>query len=557
MPAQPAKDFRIRHLREKLGGLYEFKALLGIGAFATVYLVRNLRLDRLEALKVLSETHDSEEASRFTHEAKLVASLDHPNIAKVYDYGEIDGIIWFSMQHIDGPILRAELKARGRFDPIAVVRVAIPLLEALGYSHQMGTVHRDIKPSNILLDQQGRPYLMDFGIAKSNTNVSKTATGNVLGTPAYVSPEQIQGQVVDGRSDLYSLSVAMYEMLAGRTPFKADTVLQTIMMRLQEEPDPLSTHCSWIPQTIETVVMHGLARQPEDRYPDAEAMRDALVEIVNEHNDQHEMILMTSAPTPVAIEHLLPSVSTPVDPEEARTFKMRRADSESDVPATEVLNTKRSRRLVWMAGLATVLALASAMMISRSRAPQTVPAASPAGAASSATEATGSEGLASESPPSEPDQQELLTTAAAPSPPVEPEKSTPVTTAISLPEPRQTEAPGRAAEVEALPAKARPTPAILPPPALVRRPVTAPRIVSAAEPAQAAECIGQSVILSLQVGEDGKVLRSRTLKKGSEACTSAARLAAEAYVFEPARDSRGEPLTASTTINIRFHEVTE
>ncbi|MCP4966135.1 MAG: serine/threonine protein kinase, partial [bacterium] len=217
MPPRPATDYRIQHLREKLGERYEFQALLGRGAFAAVYLVRNLRLNRLEALKVLSDAYDHDDAfvQRFIQEAKLVASLDHPNIVKVYDFGEVDGIVWFSMQHIDGPTLRSELKAQGRLSPIAVARLTIPLLGALGYSHELGTVHRDIKPSNILLDGRGHPYIMDFGIAKSSANALKTMTGRILGTPVYISPEQIQQGEVDGRADLYALGVAMYEMLAG------------------------------------------------------------------------------------------------------------------------------------------------------------------------------------------------------------------------------------------------------------------------------------------------------------------------------------------------------
>ena len=297
MSTHTPTDFRVEHLREKLGELYEFQALLGRGAFAAVYLARNLRLDRLEALKVLSEAYGDDEAfvQRFTQEAKLVASLDHPNIVKVYDFGEIDGIVWFSMQYIDGPTLRAELVAQRRLPPIAVARLAIPLLGALGYSHEKGTVHRDIKPSNILLDQQGHPYVMDFGIAKSSANVLKTMTGKVLGTPAYIAPEQIQGQAVDGRADLYALATAMYEMMAGRTPFIAEDPLQIILKRLNEDPEPLNQCGVAIDAEIEAIVLRGLARLPADRYPDAQSMRQALVDYLSQQADPQEMTLMASA----------------------------------------------------------------------------------------------------------------------------------------------------------------------------------------------------------------------------------------------------------------------
>ena len=196
MPSNDPTDFRLNHLRQALGDRYEFEAFLGRGAFAAVYLVRNLQLGRFEALKVMSEAHDGDRefTRRFVEEAKLVASLDHPNIVKVYDFGEADGMTWYAMQYIDGPTLRAEINERLRLDPSAVARLAIPLLDALHYSHGQGVVHRDIKPSNVILDQRGRPYVMDFGIAKSAASALKTMTGSILGTPVYISPRTDVGR---------------------------------------------------------------------------------------------------------------------------------------------------------------------------------------------------------------------------------------------------------------------------------------------------------------------------------------------------------------------------
>ncbi len=565
MPTRPTPDFRLQHLRQGLGELYEFQALLGRGAFATVYLVRNLRLDRLEAFKVLSEVHDDNELyiNRFIQEAKVVAALDHPNIVKVYDFGKVDGILWFSMQYIDGPTLRAELENQGLLAPKTVVRLAIPLLEALGYSHQMGTVHRDIKPSNILLDRRGRPYLMDFGIAKSTTNVFKTATGNVLGTPAYVSPEQIRGEGIDGRADLYSLSAAMYEMLAGLTPFQSADSLRTIVMRLEEDPIPLSVRCPSVPKTLEDVVMRGLERQPEDRYQDAESMREALAELSGGQPDPQQIVLVTSVPKPKPIEDLpstIPDNPALADLQEAPTIQLRKR-SASDESAG-----KKTPRAAWILGLAVAVLLAGAVTWFFGG-PRAVPTASPEAVGPLPT-AIPEEGAAeSESPVEEPEAPAASGATATEDPIAETEEGLSPGTGSSADSPSpQQEASRLASEDEESPIEARPNPAPPPPPSpppptLVRRPVTVPKIVTAVEPAlpsaEAGQCIGQSVILSLQIGEDGKVLGSKFLKKGSEDCTEAARLAAEAYVFEPARDAQGQPIAASTTINIRFQEVEE
>ena len=536
MSSKPATDFRIQHLREKLGGLYDFEALLGRGAFAAVYLVRNLRLDRLEALKVLSDAYDHDEAfvRRFIQEAKLVASLDHPNIVKVYDYGEVDGIVWFSMQFVDGPTLRAEFSTQGRLAPIAVARLAIPLLEALDHSHQVGTVHRDIKPSNILLDKRGHPYIMDFGIAKSSANVLKTMTGSIMGTPAYISPEQIQEDaVVDGRADLYALATAMYEMLAGQIPFAAKDPLKILVRRMSEDPEPLRTHCPKISGALAGIVMRGLAREPEDRFPDAGTMRQALVEYLREQSDQQELVVMASAPEPMAIEELPSTV--PDQPAlqvdiEAATVKMTRLEPGGDSPAPAPIPEKQ-RGLAWVAALVAVLALAVGMIVlPRMQRQDTSPA--PVTSASTLSTAEPGEPPAEETQALDDDAQETSLAVEAleadqpesepPSPVTEPAEQ-PAATAVSA----ETEAESASAPpptvARAEPAVSRQPPA--PAPAPIRRPVTVPKILSSTEPVlqpgQTAECAGQSVIISLRVGEDGKVQRSRVLKAGPETCSKA------------------------------------
>ncbi|HKD12546.1 MAG TPA: protein kinase, partial [Thermoanaerobaculia bacterium] len=267
-----------------LGERYELIELLGKGGFASVYKVRNLRLQRTEALKVLSEalTEDPDFARRFEQEARVAAALDHPNIVKIYDYGAIEDFFWFSMQFIGGASVGKEIKARGHFDDATGARIAVGICDALAYSHARGVIHRDIKPDNILLDHEGRPYLTDFGVAKSQIALVKTHAGTLLGSPAYMSPEQLQGRALDGRSDLYSVGVTLYRMLSGALPFAGDDTFRATMKRLTEAPAPLVSRRTDVHPLLAEIVMRALERDPALRFPDAPSMREALEDFVTD-----------------------------------------------------------------------------------------------------------------------------------------------------------------------------------------------------------------------------------------------------------------------------------
>ena len=264
-----------------LADRYEIQGLLGEGGFAAVYRVRNLRLGRTEALKVLSQrmTEESDFAKRFEQEARVSASLDHPAIVKIYDYGVTGEIAWYSMQFFHGQSLASELASRPiGMEPVEVVEIAVSILDALEYSHARGVIHRDIKPDNILLDGARRPYLTDFGIAKAEDSLVKTRTGMLIGSPAYMAPEQIAGAVPDGRTDVYALGVTLYRMLTLGFPFSGDDTLRMAMKKLTDAPEPLLERRPDLRPELASVIMTALSREPAKRFATAGLMRRALEE---------------------------------------------------------------------------------------------------------------------------------------------------------------------------------------------------------------------------------------------------------------------------------------
>ncbi len=300
----PVAPFESRENRiaDLLSDRYELLEQFGQGGFATVYRVKNLRLGRIEALKVLSQelTEDSDFARRFEQEARVSASLDHPNIVKIYDYGVTEGIAWFTMQFINGQSLARELNAgTGRMEEPEVIRIAVLILDALEYSHGRGVIHRDIKPDNIMMDASRRPYLADFGIAKAEDSLVKTRSGLLIGSPAYMAPEQIRGGAVDGRTDLYALAVTLYKTLSGDFPFRGDDALGLAMKKLQEAPEPLHPKRPELKAELEAAIMKALARGPAERFESASEMRDALEACIGDLGPR-ERLLRNSRPAPFA-----------------------------------------------------------------------------------------------------------------------------------------------------------------------------------------------------------------------------------------------------------------
>ncbi len=254
-------------------GRYRILRKLGAGGMANVYLAEDQELGRRVAIKILNDRHANDEqfVERFRREAKNAAALSHPNIVSIYDRGEAEGTYYIAMEYLDGRSLKELIVSRGPAPVNVAVEYARQILSALRFAHRHGIVHRDIKPHNVLVDNEGRVKVTDFGIARAGTS-QMTEAGSIVGTAQYLSPEQARGTDVDQRSDLYSLGVVLYELLTGETPFEGDTPVEIAMKHLSATPEPPSALRPGVPRELDWVVMRALAKDPEDRFQSAEEM---------------------------------------------------------------------------------------------------------------------------------------------------------------------------------------------------------------------------------------------------------------------------------------------
>jgi serine/threonine-protein kinase len=264
-----------------LNDRYEMQQRIGRGGMADVYLARDLLLDRLVAIKVLFPEFatDPSFVERFRREAQSAANLNHPNIVSVYDWGRSNNTYFMAMEYIPGRTMAEALREIGQVSPDKAAEVGIEIASGLEFAHRNNVIHRDIKPGNILLGNNGSLKVADFGIARalgSAADNSLTQVGAVMGTAAYFSPEQAQGGQPDPRSDLYSLGVVLYEMVAGRPPFTGESPMAIAYKQVHEQPQPLNEIRPDVPRAFEAIVARLLAKDPSRRYPNAQAVRDDL-----------------------------------------------------------------------------------------------------------------------------------------------------------------------------------------------------------------------------------------------------------------------------------------
>jgi eukaryotic-like serine/threonine-protein kinase len=262
-----------------IDGRYRVISRLGSGGMADVYLAEDQLLGRQLAVKLLHHhfAEDQEFVERFRREASSAAGLSHPNIVAIFDRGEWNGTYYIAMEYVAGRSLKTVVREQGALDPAAAIDIVTQVLRAARFAHKRGVIHRDLKPHNVILDEEGRARVTDFGIAKAGAS-DMTLTGSIMGTAQYLSPEQAQGHTVSGRSDLYAVGIILYELLTGSVPFDGETAVAIAFKQVSAEPRPPSELQPGVSAALDAVVLRALAKDPARRFADADEFIAALAQ---------------------------------------------------------------------------------------------------------------------------------------------------------------------------------------------------------------------------------------------------------------------------------------
>ena len=267
---------------EKIG-IYEIKSELGRGGMATVYRGYDPRFEREVAVKILPPEllhADPQFRTRFQREAKIIAQLEHPSIVPVYDVGETEdgGLPYFVMKYMNGGSLSERIK-KGIISVAEAARIIEQIAPGLDEAHSRGFIHRDLKPSNILFDSRGAPYISDFGIAKMTQSTGTMTGSGIIGTPAYMAPEQATGDAVDGRADIYALGIILFEMLTGKQPYEADTPMAVAIKHVTDPVPRILTFNPNLPADMDLIIQKAMAKNRDERFNTAVEMVQTLKEI--------------------------------------------------------------------------------------------------------------------------------------------------------------------------------------------------------------------------------------------------------------------------------------
>jgi serine/threonine-protein kinase len=297
---------------------YKVLSRIGAGGMAEVFCVQDQSLGRKVALKLLYPrfASDAEFVERFRREASSAASLQHPNVVGIYDRGRWDGTYYIAMEYLPGRTLKEVIQQDGPIDPVRAIDLTLQILKAARFAHRRGIVHRDLKPHNVIVDDEDRAKVTDFGIARAGAS-DMTETGSIMGTAQYLSPEQAQGMAVDARSDLYSVGVILFELLTGHVPFEAESAVTIALKHVSEPPPSPSAFDPSVPPELETIVLWALEKDPAHRPQDADAFVHALEEA-------RELILGREAPGQRTASFVPTALPFPGEAEEEERAARRR-----------------------------------------------------------------------------------------------------------------------------------------------------------------------------------------------------------------------------------------
>jgi serine/threonine protein kinase len=320
-------------------GNYRILEQIGQGGMATVFKAYQPSMDRYVAVKVLPShfTQDRGFLGRFNQEARTLARLEHPHILPVYDYGEQDGTTYLVMRYINAGTLSDLIAQCGPMELEEIVPLMNHIGQALAYAHSQGVIHRDIKPSNVLIDEQSNAFLTDFGIAKLIAGTAQfTGTGTILGTPAYMAPEQGLDRPLDHRCDIYALGVMLYEMVTGQVPYDAETPLAVLLKHVHEPLRPPRLVRHDLPEAVERVILKAMAKSPADRFQTAQEMADKLEKAVAGLPTDIVLPPAPGGPTAVLTE-IIPESTAP-------TQSLRATEVRPPSPKTQ----KTRKRFPWL-----------------------------------------------------------------------------------------------------------------------------------------------------------------------------------------------------------------